>query len=180
MRPKILHTRILKPNPKSSPTVHTKTSHSIKSVLKCASGVRGDKKDKILVSDDKKDKIDNNINSMIEKIDVPEIEQKLSISNTKWIAPKIVTSRIVELSRTREGQVGGNLDGVVAEKTENYVPTDIQPSSCGPKTELQCHALRPSPSELVNPLKKLKFIRKSANFQVLRLNLTKGGYVATF
>ena len=107
MRPKILHTRILKPNPKSSPTVHTKTSHSIKSVLKCASGVRGDKKDKIFVSDDKKDEIDNNINSMIEKIDVPEIEQKLSISNTKWIAPKIVTSRIVELSRTREGQVGG-------------------------------------------------------------------------
>ena len=117
---------------------------------------------------------------MIEKIDVPEIEQKLSISNTKWIAPKIVTSRIVELSRTREGQVGGNLDGVVAEKTENYVPTDIQPSSCGPKTELQCHAWRPSSSELVNPLKKLKFIRKSANFQVLRLNLTKRGYVATF
>ena len=136
MRPKILHTRILKPNPRSSPTVHTKTSHSIKSVLKCASGVRGDKKDKILVSgdkkdkilvsDDKKDKIDNNINSMIEKIDVPEIEQKLSISNTKWIAPKLGTSRIVELSRTREGQVGRNLDGVVAGKTENYMPTNIQ------------------------------------------------------
>ena len=93
-------TRILTPIPKSSPAVQSKISHSIKSELKRESVSKKDKKDKIIVSEDKKDK---NIQS---GGDVPEIDQKLYISNTKWIAPTLVTSILVELLYTR-GQVVG-------------------------------------------------------------------------